>query len=71
MAWHRAHGRHATALAALDEHLGKEKGLPPRDKLELRLKLLDQLGWTHWVRNGKALLTLKFPAAFPPPFNNL
>lgn len=39
VAWHRAHGYAATALAALDEHLAKEKGPPPKEKLELRLDL--------------------------------
>jgi len=67
--WHRKHGRRASAVQALDEHLGKEKGPAPKDKLELRIELLAGLGWSHWVANGKALLALKYPAAFPPPFN--
>ena len=69
VAWHRAHGRPATALQALDDHLGKEKGLAPKDKLELRLELLGELGWDHWVANGKRLMLTKFPAAYPPPYN--
>ena len=56
-------------LQALDDHLGKDKGLPPKDKLELRLELLGELGWEHWVANGKRLMLMKFPAASPPPYN--
>ena len=66
VAWHRAHARPATALQALDDHLGKDKGLPPKDKLELRLELLGELGWEHWVANGKRLMLMKFPAVYPP-----
>ena len=66
--WHKAHGRHASALAALDEHLGKEKGPPPKDKLESRAALLEALGWAHWAANARALLLIKFPASLPPPY---
>ena len=51
MSWHRAHGRCATALVALEEHLNlkatKDKGPPPREKLELRASLLEALGWAQ------------------------
>ena len=72
VSWHRAHGRCATALVALEEHLNlkatKDKGPPPREKLELRASLLEALGWAHWAANARALLALKFPAAYPPPY---
>ena len=68
VSWHRAHGRCASALAALEEHLVKEKGPPPREKLELKAALLEDLGWAHWAANARALLLLKFPATYPPPY---
>jgi len=48
VSWHRAHGRYATALVALEEHLNlkatKDTGPPAREKLELRASLLEALG---------------------------
>ena len=30
-----------------------------------------ELGWQHWVDNAKALLLLKYPQSYPPPFNSV
>ena len=73
LAWHgtaapRTAGRYASALAALEEQSAKDKGPPPREKLELKAELLEALGWAHWATNVRALLLLKFPAAYPPPY---
>lgn len=69
VAWHSAHGRHATALTALNDALGKAKELPARKLLELRIKALEALGWDHWVAHDRALLTTKYPPGFPAVFS--
>ncbi|KAL6774118.1 hypothetical protein ACKKBG_A23830 [Auxenochlorella protothecoides x Auxenochlorella symbiontica] len=33
--------------------------------LETRVKLLKQLGWSHWEAAAKARLEISFPATFP------
>ena len=68
--WHAAHGRYATALKALDEHLGKEKGAPPKDKLQKRIALVGKLGWAHWARHLEAKLLVAYPSKLPPPFGS-
>ena len=42
-----------------------------RHDTPLRLELLRELGWQHWVDNAKALLLLKYPQSYPPPFNSV
>ena len=69
VAWHGAHGRHATALTALNEALGKGKELPARELLELRIKALEALGWEHWAAHDRELLAAKYPTGYPAVFS--
>ena len=63
--------RHASALGARS-HLNDHHHAAPRE--ERADRALDDdggveaLGWAHWAANLRALLLLKFPGAFPPPY---
>ncbi|RMZ56485.1 hypothetical protein APUTEX25_001332, partial [Auxenochlorella protothecoides] len=59
-------GQLALAYRALDKALADDK-LASKHKgmLETRVKLLKQLGWSHWEAAAKARLEISFPATFP------
>ena len=69
--WHRAHGRHATALSVLTDSLAKEKTPPSKESIAQQLEIVEALGWRHWADAGKAALLVKFPAKYPPVFSRL
>ena len=69
--WHRAHGRHATALSVLTDSLAKEKTPPSKESISQQLEIVEALGWRHWADAGKAALLVKFPAKYPPVFSRL
>lgn len=67
-AWHSAHGRHALALGALDEALGKEKGAPAKADVQARLAPLRALGWAQLAAGLERELLVNYPSAYPPGF---
>jgi hypothetical protein len=68
--WHRVHGRYATAYEAVSEAMGKEKGTPKKEHLELKAALLAELGYAHWASAAKRQLDVTFPSAYPPVFEH-
>jgi len=69
--WHKAHGRAASALAALSQSLEKDKVPPSKESLELQISLMEALGWAHCAIAAKSGLLVKFPAAYPLVFSKL
>ena len=60
----QARGRPGAALKLLQARLGKEPA--SRALLDLRIELLETLGWAPWAAHEKTWMALRFPAAYPP-----
>jgi tripeptidyl-peptidase-2 len=52
-------GRPGSALALLNERL--EKPGAPRGVHEKRLRVLEELGWSHWVESDRRAIAVRFP----------
>jgi len=64
VAYERARGRLGSALEVVREKLAKQ---PARRALhDLQLRLLEELGWKHWVDHHRAWQAIRFPGAYPP-----
>ncbi|KAL2550422.1 Tripeptidyl-peptidase 2 [Forsythia ovata] len=60
----RLRGRLGTALKVLNDMIQEEQ--PPKRKLyELKLSLLEQIGWRHLVSYEKRWMIVRFPASLP------
>ncbi|XP_058205932.1 tripeptidyl-peptidase 2 isoform X1 [Rhododendron vialii] len=58
-------GRLGTALKVLNDMI-QEDGEPPKKKLhELKLSLLDQIGWDHLVSYERRWMHVRFPPSLP------
>ncbi|KAE9464869.1 hypothetical protein C3L33_03223, partial [Rhododendron williamsianum] len=58
-------GRLGTALKVLNDMI-QEDGEPPKKKLhELKLSLLDQIGWDHLVAYERRWMHVRFPPSLP------
>ncbi|XP_011076155.1 tripeptidyl-peptidase 2 isoform X2 [Sesamum indicum] len=61
----RRQGRLGTALKVLSDMI-QEDGQPPKKKFyDLRLSLLEQIGWHHLVSYEKQWMHVRFPASLP------
>uniref|UniRef100_A0A3Q7FHC5 Uncharacterized protein n=2 Tax=Solanum subgen. Lycopersicon TaxID=49274 RepID=A0A3Q7FHC5_SOLLC len=61
----RHHGRLGTALKVLNDMI-QDDGNPPKKKFyELKLSLLDQIGWSHLVAYEKQWMQVRFPSSLP------
>lgn len=61
----RHHGRLGTALKVLNDMI-QDDGNPPKKKFyELKLSLLDQIGWSHLVVYEKQWMQVRFPSSLP------
>ncbi|CAN4087751.1 unnamed protein product [Withania somnifera] len=61
----RHHGRLGTALKVLNDVI-QDDGSPPKKKFyELKLSLLDQIGWSHMVVYEKQWMLVRFPSSLP------
>uniref|UniRef100_A0A2P2LLV1 Tripeptidyl-peptidase 2 isoform X2 n=1 Tax=Rhizophora mucronata TaxID=61149 RepID=A0A2P2LLV1_RHIMU len=61
----RRHGRHGTALKVLNDMI-QEEGDPPKKKFyELKLSLLDEIGWSHLATYERQWMHVRFPKGFP------
>ncbi|KAJ6386456.1 hypothetical protein OIU78_016376 [Salix suchowensis] len=61
----RRRGRLGAALKALNEMM-QDNGDPPKKKLyELKLSLLDEIGWDHFATYEKQWMLLRFPPSLP------
>ncbi|WMV20533.1 hypothetical protein MTR67_013918 [Solanum verrucosum] len=61
----RHHGRLGTALKVLNDMI-QDDGSPPKKKFyELKLSLLDQIGWSHLVVYEKQWMQVRFPSSLP------
>ncbi|GFP82230.1 tripeptidyl-peptidase 2 [Phtheirospermum japonicum] len=61
----RRKGRLGTALKVLNDMI-QEDGQPPKKKLyDLKLSLLEQIGWAHVVSYEKQWMNVRFPASLP------
>uniref|UniRef100_A0A5B6YUZ2 Tripeptidyl-peptidase 2 n=1 Tax=Davidia involucrata TaxID=16924 RepID=A0A5B6YUZ2_DAVIN len=61
----RRRGRLGTALKVLNDMI-QDDGEPPKKKLyELKVSLLDQIGWGHLVSYEKQWMHVRFPASLP------
>ncbi|CAN4085902.1 unnamed protein product [Withania somnifera] len=60
----RHHGRLGTALKVLNDMI--QDGNPPKKKFyELKLSLLDQIGWSHLVVYERQWMQVRFPLSLP------
>ncbi|MGI4406682.1 hypothetical protein ACR2V0_28860, partial [Klebsiella pneumoniae] len=58
-------GRLGTALKAVNDII-QDPGEPPKKKLyELKLSLLDEIGWGHLVSYERQWMHIRFPASLP------
>ncbi|XP_057476526.1 tripeptidyl-peptidase 2-like isoform X2 [Actinidia eriantha] len=58
-------GRLGTALKAVNDMI-QDAGEPPKKKLyELKLSLLDEIGWGHLVSYERQWMHIRFPASLP------
>ncbi|XP_075649197.1 tripeptidyl-peptidase 2 isoform X1 [Castanea sativa] len=61
----RRSGRLGTALKALNDII-QDDGEPPKKKLyELKLSLLDEIGWSHLATYERQWMHVRFPASLP------
>ncbi|KAJ7974178.1 tripeptidyl-peptidase 2-like [Quillaja saponaria] len=61
----RRSGRLGTALKVLND-LIQDEGDPPKKKLyELKLSLLDEIGWTHLAKYERQWMYVRFPSSLP------
>ncbi|KAF3954237.1 hypothetical protein CMV_020394 [Castanea mollissima] len=61
----RRSGRLGTALKALNDII-QDDGEPPKKKLyELKLSLLDEIGWSHLAIYERQWMHVRFPASLP------
>jgi hypothetical protein len=60
----RRRGRTAKALEALNVRL--EGAEPDRKLRETRLRLFEELGWTHWAERERRAILVAFPEEYPP-----
>jgi len=61
----RRSGRLGTALKALNDII-QDDGEPPKKKLyELKLSLLDEIGWSHLATYEGQWMHVRFPASLP------
>ncbi|XP_059629254.1 tripeptidyl-peptidase 2 isoform X2 [Cornus florida] len=61
----RRSGRLGTALKVLNDMI-QDDGDPPKKKLyELKLSLLEQIGWSHLVSYEKQWMLVRFPSSLP------
>ncbi|KAI9384993.1 hypothetical protein POPTR_012G142200v4 [Populus trichocarpa] len=61
----RRRGRLGAALKALNEMI-QDNGDPPKKKLyELKLSLLDEIGWDHLTTHEKEWMHVRFPPSLP------
>ncbi|KAG2715893.1 hypothetical protein I3760_03G100000 [Carya illinoinensis] len=61
----RRSGRLGTALKVLNDII-QEAGDPPKKKLyELKLSLLDEIGWSHLAAYERQWMYVRFPASLP------
>ncbi|XP_030936126.1 tripeptidyl-peptidase 2-like [Quercus lobata] len=61
----RRSGRLGTALKALNDII-RDDGEPPKKKLyELKLSLLDEIGWSHLATYERQWMHVRFPASLP------
>jgi tripeptidyl-peptidase-2 len=60
-----AAGRFANALKALDKTASPEDKPTPKEVVEARSKLFEQLGWLHLERGERRRLLKAFPSSFP------
>ncbi|KAK3447198.1 hypothetical protein EUGRSUZ_A02778 [Eucalyptus grandis] len=59
------HGRLGTALKVLNDMI-QEDGDPPKRKLfELKLTLVEEIGWSHLLRYEREWMHVRFPACLP------
>ncbi len=60
----RLQGQLGEALKLVNDHLDStDKG---QDMYELRLSLLEELGWDHWIQLEERWMLLRFPTEYPP-----
>ena len=60
----RLRGQLGQALKLVNDHLdSSDKG---QDMYELRLSLLEELGWDHWIQLEERWMLLRFPTEYPP-----
>ncbi|KAJ4838420.1 tripeptidyl-peptidase II Tpp2 [Turnera subulata] len=61
----RRHGRLGTALKVLNDII-QDNGDPPKKKLyELKLSLLDEIGWNHVAKYERQWMHVRFPPSLP------
>lgn len=60
-----AAGRFASALKALDKAASPEDKPTPKEVIEARSKLFEQLGWLHLETGERQRLLKAFPSSFP------
>ncbi|KAM7273027.1 hypothetical protein ACFE04_027691 [Oxalis oulophora] len=61
----RRQGRLGTALKALNEIIQDDKEPPKKKFYELKLSLLDEIGWTHVATYEKQWMHVRFPPSLP------
>ncbi|CAM6096265.1 unnamed protein product [Calypogeia fissa] len=58
-------GRNGSAIKALNELIQDESKPPQKHLFELRIKLIERAGWTHWASYERKWLLVRFPSAYP------
>ncbi|KAL7229762.1 hypothetical protein ACSBR2_008321 [Camellia fascicularis] len=58
-------GRLGTALKALNDMIQGDGEAPKKKLYELKLSLLDQIGWGHLVSYERQWMHVRFPASLP------
>lgn len=61
----RHHGRLGTALKVLNDMIQDDSSPPKKKFYELKLSLLDQIGWSHLVVYEKQWMQVRFPSSLP------
>lgn len=62
--WEMAHKRPALALKSIAKKV-KEETPPKKEVLEMRVKALQELGWTHWASKQRSEILDRFPESYP------
>ncbi|XP_059451546.1 tripeptidyl-peptidase 2 isoform X2 [Corylus avellana] len=61
----RRSGRLGTALKALNDIIQDDGGPPKKKHYELKLSLLDEIGWSHLATYERQWMHVRFPASLP------
>ncbi|KAL2642830.1 hypothetical protein R1flu_010417 [Riccia fluitans] len=58
-------GRPGTALKALNDLIQDDSKPPQKNLYELRIQLIEKIGWPHWAAYERKWLKVRFPSDYP------